>query len=208
MTGPGTTQPAPRRSAPYPATRTQWAIVAGVGIWQVVLALLAVVAVFWTWTIAERISAAVSSVHVQWIGPDFTVSATTAALLLAGVAGITGSVVQTVGVFSSRVGRRTFEGSYAWWYVLRPFAACLLAILFMAAVRAGQLGVGTDTSDGATPMLAFLAGGLAGLFTDRVLQQMRALLGATSPEWKASEQPVPSAAPPEQGSRSTQPAPI
>src|SRR6266513_111260 len=97
------------------------------------LALLALVAVIWAWTIAERLGATVQSVHVAWIGPDFTVSATTAALLLAAVAGVTGSVVHTVGVFSSRVGRRTFEGSYVWWYLLRPFAACLLAVLFMAA---------------------------------------------------------------------------
>jgi hypothetical protein len=157
---------------------------------------MALSAILWSWSIAERINARITSVHVRWIGPDFSVSATTAALLLAGVAGVAGSVVHTIGVFSSRVGRRTFEGSYVWWYVLRPGAACLLAVLFMAAVRAGQLGVGSDTSKAATPILAFLAGGLAGLFTDRVLQQMRALLGATSTEKKASEQPVPNAAPP------------
>lgn len=184
------------KSLPYPATSRQWLIAGAVGAWQAVWAVVTLIAVFWSWNIAERLTSSATTVHVRWIGPDFAVGATTAALLLAAVAGAAGSMVHTIGLYSSRVGRRTFEGSYVWWYVLRPFSSVLLAVLFMAAVRAGQVGLGTDETKGATPMLAFLAGGLAGLFTDRVLQQLRALLGATSVERKASEQRVPGAAAP------------
>jgi hypothetical protein len=91
--------------------------------------------------------------------------------------GVAGSLVHTITIFSSRVGRDTLEASFLWWYLLRPFAAALLALLFVAAVQSGLVAVGGKPE---SLVLALVAGGLAGLFTDAVLQKLRGLLGATS----------------------------
>jgi hypothetical protein len=146
-------------------------------------------AVMWAWAIANRVGQ--SGEVVRWIGPDFNVTVATSALVLAAVGGVTGSVVHSASVFSARVGQRTFEASYLWWYLLRPFEAALLAVVFVAAMRSGLVALGTQGGDSATTVLIFLAGGLAGLFTDRVLQQLRGLLGATKTDERASEQPAP-----------------
>jgi hypothetical protein len=63
--------------------------------------------------------------------------------------------------------------------------------VFVAALRSGLVALGTGTTDSSTAVLSFLAGGLAGLFTDRVMQRLRGLLGATKTDQKASEQPAP-----------------
>jgi hypothetical protein len=111
-------------------------------------------------------------------------------LLLAIVGGSAGSLVHTIAIFTSRVGRRTFETSYVWWYVLRPVGAVLLALIFVTAVSSGLLAL-SGGDGGSSAALAFLAGALAGLFTDAVLQRLRGLLGATSTEEDASTQAVP-----------------
>lgn len=181
-------RPRPKR---YEMSTAQWAVASAIGVWLTALGVSAVVGMFWAWNIAGRISATTPDVAVTWVGPDFSASATTAAFLLAATAGVAGSVVHIGGLFSCRAGRRTFEASYTWSYLLRPVLAALLAVLVVAAIRAGTISVAGDSSDNATPMLAFLAGGLAGLFTDRVVLKMRKLLGSTSPEKKATEQPLP-----------------
>lgn len=168
----------PAESQPDPAAEAQPDPLAErrhrlfVGLWQLVLAVGTTVALLLCWPLASG-------------------KGVTAPVLLVGLfGGVAGSLVHTITIFSSRVGRSTFEATYLWWYVLRPFAAALLAVLFVASIQSGAVAM-TNASDAATPVVAVVAGGLAGLFTDTVLQVLRTLLGATNTEHKASEQKVP-----------------
>jgi hypothetical protein len=166
-------------------------VVAG---WQLTLAVITVVAALACWPLVDSL-AAVSAVPVSWFGPDFVLNTTSGALLIGLVGGVAGSLVHTVTIFSSRAGRDTLEATFLWWYLLRPFAAALLALLFVAAVHSGLLSI-SGGAEGPQTAVAFVTGGLAGLFTDAVLQKLRSLLGATSTEDLASGQHVPLATAP------------
>jgi hypothetical protein len=160
-----------------------------VGIWHLALAIATTLLTLLWWPLAEQ----AATTTVQSNGFSFTRSS--GVLLLAIVGGLAGSLVHTITIFGSRVGRGSFEASYVWWNVLRPFGAVLLALIFVAAVHSSLfvLSGGDSTNSDA---VAFVAGGLAGLFTDAVLQRLRGALGATSTEKAASEQKVPLAPPP------------
>jgi hypothetical protein len=167
-------------------------VTALVGCWQLVLTALTTAATFAVWPLVATLEGR-ATVAVHWFGPDFRLTALSGVLILGVIGGVGGSLVHTITIFSSRVGRDTLEASFLWWYLLRPFAAALLALLFVAAVQSGLVAVGGKPEG---LVLAFVAGGLAGLFTDAVLQKLRGLLGATSTQKTASSQDVPLAAPP------------
>lgn len=187
------------RSEPPPsltphAQRLLNTVIVVVGCWQLATAALATLAAFAVWPVVAGLPT-VGSARIHWWGPDLSLDVTSGALLLGLVGGVAGSLVHTITIFSSRVGRDTLEASYLWWYLLRPFAAALLALLFVASVVSGLSALnGAPKSPDAG--VAFVAGGLAGLFTDAVLQKLRNLLGATSTEQTASSQQLPLAAPP------------
>ena len=162
-----------------------------VGLWHVALAVGTTLQTLLWWPVVEE---AASSTYT-WYGWTFTSGS--AVLLLAIVGGVAGSLVHTITIFSSRVGRSTFETSYVWWCILRPIAAALLALIFAAALSSNLLALSGGNGESAAA-LAFVGGALAGLFTDAVLQKLRHLLGATSTQHEASKQKVPLAAPPEQ----------
>lgn len=185
--------PAEEPAEPLPSGPA-WAVVVVVGVWHLLLAILAVVVTFSWWPLVEQ--SASGNVTLRWHSLDFTLTVFSGALLLGVVGGVVGSLVHTIAIFSSRVGRNKFEASFLWWYLLRPFGAALLALLFVAAVQSGMLALSGDNG-GSQAAAAFIAGGLAGLFTDAVLQRLRGILGATSTEQMASEQAVPLAPPPQ-----------
>ena len=194
--GSGARSPSPQpqaRTAPRPTRyelkRHEWFVVSVVGCWLGALGVLSLLAAVWAWAIADR--AGLADDAVRWVGPDFTATAGTSALVLAAAGGVAGSFVHAGSLFAARVGRRTFEVSYFWWYLLRPIESALVAMVFVAAVRSGLVAVGMETADTATTVLAFLSGALAGLFTDRVMQRLRGILGATRTDEKASEQAAP-----------------
>jgi hypothetical protein len=179
--------------APHPPPQRDSLLLAAtivVGLWHAVLAIATTLLTLLWWPVVEQ----TASSTVQFRGFTFTLSS--GVLLLAIVGGSAGSLVHTIAIFSSRVGRRTFETSFLWWYLLRPIGAVLLALIFVAAVSSGLLAL--SGGDGASSAaLAFIAGALAGLFTDAVLQRLRGLLGATSTQEPASTQDVPHAPPPQ-----------
>lgn len=182
---------APKRQSldPYRLDRHEWLVAAAVGMWLFALGSASLFAAVWAWALADR--SLVDDEAVRWIGPDFTATAATGILVLAVVGGVVGSFVHAASLFATRVGRQTFEVSYVWWYILRPLESALVALVFVAAVRSGLLALGASQTESTSTTLAFLAGGLAGLFTDRVMQRLRGLLGATRTDKKASEQPPP-----------------
>lgn len=135
-------------------------------------------------------AASIAGIVWRWSEGDAAASDGRAMLVLAVLAAIAGSVVHLIPTFTLRAGRWTLERGFGWWYLLRPFAAALLGMLFSLVVRAGLLTVGTDEA-GPRPEVLVVAGGLAGLFTDRVMQRMLTLLGSVDPSKSAAQEKVP-----------------
>jgi len=163
-----------------------------IACWLLLLGLASLVGLLWMWPIAERLSAPTGTDEpVRWFGPDFDATATTSLLILGVFAATAGSVVVEVIIFGLRAGNRTLEPGWEYWYLLRPIAAALLGLLFLLAVRTGLIASG-PAQPNLTPNLMVLvtAAGLAGLFTDRVMQQMATLVGASRPDKPASTEPT------------------
>lgn len=168
-------------------------VVIGV-LWLPVVGIGSLVGLLWSYPLAERAQAGNgTTVAVQWIGPDFHLTPTTAVLLAMAFAACCGSVVQASVVFAIRAGNHTLERGYEAWYFLRPITSLLLGPLFGLATIGGLAAITTGSGAGTSLSLPALVttGALAGLFTDRVLQQMQRILGATDPDKHASEQETP-----------------
>ena len=163
-------------------------------LWLPLVGIGSLAGLLWSYPLAERAQAGNgTTVAVQWIGPDFHATPTTAVLLAMAFAASSGSVVQAAVVFAMRAGNQTLERGYEAWYYLRPFTSLLLGPLFGLATIGGLSAITSGSGAGARLSLPALvtAGALAGLFTDRVLQQMQRMLGATDPDKHASQQDTP-----------------
>ena len=68
-------------------------------------------------------------------------------LLLVMVVGMLGSVIGAATSFTGYVGNRTFEGSWVWWFILRPFLGCMLALLLYFVAQAGFLTTPAEAVD-------------------------------------------------------------
>lgn len=166
-------------------------IAVGITAYLSLLGALAVPATLWAFRIADQVTTARPLVNVRWVGPQFSADALTSVLLLAAVGGVVGSLVHAGHLFSRRLARSTFEASYLVWYLLRPLLSALLGMTFVAVIRIGLVSLSAKGTDFSTPYLSFAVGALAVLFLDTVLQKMRAILGATAVDEKASEQEPP-----------------
>lgn len=124
---------------------------------------------------------AVQRVLPQW-GPEIQVTLSTSLLLLGAAAGVVGSAIQQSIVFALRAGYGRLEQGFIWWYLLRPVWSALLGCVVVVAVSAGLVSIGDTTTSTAGMTVLAVAGVLGGLFTDRVLQRLQALLGAAEPD--------------------------
>lgn len=165
-----------------------------VAAWLFAIGVASFVGVIWMWRVVDVLTNAPGQQPVvrliRWIGPDFPATASSATLVLMACAAVGGSVVHMVTIFTHRAGRRTLEAGYAYWYFLRPVASGVLGVLFGLVVRAGLSTIGSGNTEPDVTTLV-VAGALAGLFTDRIIQQMLRLLGSTNPAQPAMAQDLP-----------------
>jgi hypothetical protein len=89
-------------------------------------------------------------------------------------------------VFAERAGHRTLQQGFVWWYALRPVWSALLGAVAVVTFNAGLISIGDQTTSAAGVTVLVTMGCLAGLFTDRMLQRLAPLLGATAPHAPAS----------------------
>jgi hypothetical protein len=114
-------------------------------------------------------------------GPDIGISLDMSLLMLGAAAGVVGSLIQQSIVFAQRAGHENLERGFVWWYVLRPVWSALLGAIIVVAINTGFVSIGDATTSTAGVTVLATAGALAGLFTDKVLQKLQDLLGATDP---------------------------
>jgi hypothetical protein len=170
-----------RRTAPPPGrapTPMGGTARTAIGVWILVLSVLALGHLPWAWSLAARLVNSKSAVQARWFGQAFTPQKTTVLLIIVILTAVIGSAATLGLTFSHRLGYDTLEKGWGWWYVTRPFTAAAIGVLAYALVQAGFFGAGsTSNSD---LLGAATIGGLAGLFTDQLLQKMRSVLGLSA----------------------------
>jgi hypothetical protein len=155
---------------------------------------LALVALVATYGLAERLvtlqeaadAGTLATQTVGWLGPDFAVTLSMSLLMVGAAAGAVGSVIQQSIIFALRAGHETLERGFVWWYLLRPMWSALLGAVVVVAFNAGLVSIGDTTTSTAGVTVLVTAGAVAGLFTDKALQRLSALLGASACEVPAT----------------------
>jgi hypothetical protein len=173
----------------HAAHRMPNATVTAVGIGNLVVGLFALVALVSTYGFTEHLMAAqdpdkpgaLLTRAVTWWGPDFSLTLGMSLIVVGAASGLAGSMIQQSKIFAERAGHETLQRGFLWWYVLRPVWSILLGAVTVVAVNAGVIQIGNKSTSDTGLTVLVMAGVLAGLFTDQVLQVLRAALGATDP---------------------------
>ncbi|MBM7790510.1 hypothetical protein [Tenggerimyces flavus] len=145
-------------------------------LWLVMAALAVFVGILWAYPLAEQALSAGSVEPAPGILPGVRLTATTATIVVTGLAGVAGSVIRIIQKFAAWMGRGGVERSWVPWYFVTPFAAGLLGSFFGLAVTAGLIAL--DQQSSAQPRIAVLVvmGALAGLFSENVIQFLSGLV--------------------------------
>jgi hypothetical protein len=160
---------------PAPVGKMDWPAQALIGIWIIALAAVALGHLPWAWALAERLGNSKSAPRARWLGVAFTPRDSSVLLLIVMLTAVIGSTATLGLTFAHRSGYGTLEKGWGWWYVMRPFTATSVGVLAFSLIQAGFLGTKSAASSGV--FAAASIGGLAGLFTDQLLQKMRSALG-------------------------------
>jgi hypothetical protein len=99
-------------------------------------------------------------------------------MLINALVAVAGSVAIMAITFSNRSGKHTLEKGWEWWYLTRPISAAVIGMLSYMAILAGYLDAATTNRS--ELVIAAAVGGLAGLFTDKIIEQMRKVIGLTA----------------------------
>ncbi|SRR6266540_2831028 len=181
---------------PMTPKMTRW-----IGVTNITTGVLGLAALVATYGLAEHLVAlqeaapdgTLATQPVHFLGEHISVTLSMSVLLLGAASGLVGSAIQQSIIFANRSGHETLERGWAWWYMLRPIWSALLGAVFVIAVNAGLVSIGDQTTSTAGVTVLATIGALAGLFTDKVLEKLGELLGATpttEPATSASTEPV------------------
>ena len=149
-----------------------------IGGYLTVVGLLLVAVTPWAWSTATGAVSATAPVNASFLGWQFQMSGEAALIGLVILMAALGCFAVLVLTFANRAGHQTLEPGYFWWYLTRPIAAAVVGVLFYMAIAAGYFDQPADQGRAAL-VVASAVGGLAGLFTDKVLQAMSKVLGQT-----------------------------
>ena len=171
--------------------------IAGIGCYLTVLATLVLAITPWAWSLATS-SVGHTTDRARFLGLTFRPTTEFNLIIIVMLMSFLGSMAVMIITFTNRAGHGTLEQGFVWWYLTRPFAATAVGVLFYMAIIAGFFNQNSAKGRSAL-VLAAAIGGLAGLFTDSVLQKMSgALLGLTNfnaPAANAEQGTKPSSSP-------------
>lgn len=159
-----------------------------VGCYLALLAAVALAITPWAWSLATSGISSRAAGRARFLGLSFKPTAEFNLIIIVMLMSVLGSLAVMIITFANRAGHETLEHGFLWWYLIRPFAAAAIGVLFYMAIIAGFFNQRSATGRSAL-VLAAAIGGLAGLFTDIVLQKMRAALLGLS----AFDAPAPTA---------------
>jgi hypothetical protein len=149
-----------------------------IGVFLCILGAALLATLLWAWSLASRVleQAPGETVEAEFLGLGFRPTAEFALVGIVVLTAMLGSFVVMTQVFAARAGHKTLEQGFVWWYLTRPLIAAALAFAFYMTVVAGYFNDATRESRPAL-VVAAVAGGLTGLFTDQVLDKLRGVLG-------------------------------
>jgi hypothetical protein len=148
---------------------------AGLWIWIVTLMVVALVHLPWVWSHTKQlIAGGARPRQANWLGITFQPTAASFLLLMVILTAMIGSATILALTLGHRAGYQKLEAGWELWYLLRPVTAIGVGVISFALLKAGLLTVGNSDSD---LFAAAVIGGLSGLFTDQLLQQMSKILG-------------------------------
>ncbi len=99
-------------------------------------------------------------------GKDFELNDEQRVIVLVILSGFLGSYVHVTSSFANFVGDKKFEGSWTWWYLLRPFIGMGLSLIFYFVFRGG-LFVSDSVATNLNIYGIMTLAALSGLFSDR-----------------------------------------
>jgi hypothetical protein len=152
--------------------------ITGIGCYLAALATAVLAITPWAWSLATN-SVGHAANQARFLGLSFRPTTEFNLIIIVMLMSVLGSMAVMIITFANRAGQETLEQGFVWWYLIRPFAAAGVGVLFYMAIIAGFFNQ-TSARGRSALVLAAAIGGLAGLFTDNVVQKMRALLGLSS----------------------------
>lgn len=147
----------------------------GLWMWIVTLMVAALVHLPWAWSHTSRLIAGKGKPRqASWLGITFQPTAASFLILIVVLSAMIGSATILALSLGHRAGYQKLNKGWELWYLLRPVTAIGVGVISFALLKAGLLTVGTADSD---LFAAAAIGGLAGLFTDQLLQRMSRVFG-------------------------------
>lgn len=133
-------------------------------------------------------------VEISIFGKTFRLTVDQALMLLAFLAGVTGSFLHTAQSLASYVGNRAFRASWSLWYALRPWIGGVLGLTLFIVFGAGFVS-GIDLLNPAAVVAVGLLGGWFSKTTTDKLQEVFETLFKTSADEKRKDSLVESPRP-------------
>lgn len=96
-------------------------------------------------------------------------------LLLAFMAGMTGSFLHASQSLAGYIGNKTFRASWTVWYALRPWIGGVLGVVIYFVARAGLMGGGANTNPYGVAALGALGGWFSKTTTDKLQEVFETL---------------------------------
>jgi hypothetical protein len=162
-----------------------WAII-GLGLYFVVLTAFFIYVVIEIWLAGENGSLSICLFGVK----DIPLGSELRLIFIVALMGALGSLIHAMTSFASYIGNRKLARSWIWWFILRPFIAIPLALIFYFVVRGGFFTVSAGTEAISTFGIAGLAG-LVGMFSKQAIDKLKEvfenLFKTTQPDQRADK---------------------
>ena len=156
-------------------------------IYLIVLSILLVYAIFQFWP--PQLSPEKVAKQVEFLYWKISISADLRLLAVVVLTGALGGQIHTLRSFVSYVGDRKLKASWLIQYILTPFMAAGLALVFYFVMRAGFFPTDSTTQDMNVYGFAGLAG-LVGLFSNMAVNKLRRMAKELLGPVETDEDPV------------------
>ncbi|OHD26776.1 MAG: hypothetical protein A2086_02665 [Spirochaetes bacterium GWD1_27_9] len=92
------------------------------------------------------------------------------------IAGALGSLILALRSFTKYVGTGNFDGSWTWWYLIKPFMGALLGLIFYFLIKSGIL-TNQNTALDINIYGIVVVSIIAGMFTDQAIIKLEQIFG-------------------------------
>ena len=179
-------------SAPSPARGGLW-VSRVLGAYLLAAVALGLLAAITLWPSVEDATAAegggADEVAILPVFPEADLSAGQTIFVFLVSLGVLGAGLSGLRAFAKYKGTRTFENSWAWWYLARPAIGAGVAPIAYWALRTGIVGSSAASTEVLDPYGIAVLGAIAGLFSRNVLVKLGEVIDVIFGEREGSVAP-------------------